>query len=72
MESAKEDEVLALEDAKDALVPASTALVQARGPPTSYGPQRRGENLPERGREMVRRWCRSTRSGVSGCKRRLG
>eukprot|EP00913_Durusdinium_trenchii_P005353 g4994.t1 len=36
MESAKEEEILALEDATDALVPASTALVPAHGPPMSY------------------------------------
>ena len=42
MESAKEDEILALEDAQDALVPV-TAMVLAQAPPTTYGPQRRGE-----------------------------
>ena len=42
MESAKEEEVLALEDARDAMVPV-TAMVLAEGPPVTYGPQRRGE-----------------------------
>ena len=48
MESAKEDELLALEDAQDALVPV-TAMVLAQGPPTTYGPQRRGE-VPGKGK----------------------
>ena len=42
MESAKEEEVLALEDARDAMVPV-TAMVLAEGLPVTYGPQRRGE-----------------------------
>ena len=50
MESAKEDGILALEDAQDALVPV-TAMVLAQGPPTTYGPQRGGEAA---GKERVR------------------
>ena len=70
MESAKEEEVLALEDATEALVPASTTLVPAHGPPMTYGPQRRGEHPGTQ--EMHPRQSRSTPSGASGCRLRRG
>ena len=70
MESAKEEEILALEDATDALVPASTALVPAHGPPMSYMGLNVEVSILGKEKVMLPRPSRSIPSGASGCRLR--